>query len=414
MVTQEQGFTRRLLLLGTGFGAFNLLRNLPTDFDITVVSPRNHFLFTPLLPSTTVGTIEFRSIIEPIRHARQNLRFYHATAENLDLDQSVVACRGLDRSDIFDVPYDMLVVAVGAVSNTFGVPGVGEHALFLRELQDAQELRGRIIACFERANLPGLPAPERTRQLHFVICGGGATGVEFAAELHDFLSEDLIRAYPHLVPETQITIVEGGKEILSTFDEHLRHYALDLFTRQRIQVVTNSPVVKVDAQSVSLADGSLISYGLLLWSTGNGPTTFVHNAPLPKDSRSRILVDSNFRVKGFQNIFAIGDCCSMEDTPLPATAQVAQQEGKYLARAIPRLAQNQPVAPFHYRNLGMLAYIGGDQALADTEAFKASGRTTWLFWRSAYLSRIVSLKNKVLVLFDWFKALIFGRDISQF
>jgi NADH:quinone reductase (non-electrogenic) len=404
----------RLVILGTGFGAFNLVKNLGSRFNITIVSPRNHFLFTPLLPSTTVGTIEFRSIIEPIRYARRDLQFYHATAESLDTASRTVRCHGVEAGDVFTLDYDILVIAVGAVSNTFNVPGVAEHSFFLKELHDARALRQNIISCFERANLPGLNHSERRRLLHFVVCGGGPTGVEFAAELNDFLVEDLRRSYPQLVPEAKITLVEAANVILSTFDEKLQKYATELFQRQQITVLTRSPVVKVEKGALYLADGSVLSFGLLLWSTGNGPTAFVTNAPLAKDARDRILIDSLFHVKGVDTVYAIGDCSVIAEAPLPATSQVAQQQGKYLARVLNARLENKEVKPFTYRHLGMLAYVGGNRALADLDPIKGKGWATWLFWRSAYLSKIVSFKNKTLVLFDWFKAKIFGRDISQF
>jgi NADH:ubiquinone reductase (non-electrogenic) len=404
----------RLVVLGTGFGAFNLVQHLSHEYDITIVSPRNHFLFTPLLPSTTVGTTEFRSIIEPIRHARKHLRFFHAVAEELDVRQKMVRCRGVDGGVAFDIPYDVLVIAVGAVSNTFGVPGVAEHALFLKELDDARQIRRRIIRCFEQANLPTMDAGERSRLLHFVVCGGGPTGVEVAGELSDFLSEDLTRAYPHLVPLARITLLEATAEILSSFDTKLRHYATGVFRRQRITVLTEAPVVRVDATTVILRDGSALPYGLLLWSTGNGPTDFVTKSQLPLDPRQRIVIDSLFRVAEFSDIFAIGDCSVLLSSPLPATAQVAQQQGKYLARALSRMARGKKPEPFRYKHLGMLAYVGGNRALADLESYKGSGWTTWIFWRSAYISRMVSIKNKVAVLLDWLKAQLFGRDISQF
>ena len=317
----------RLVILGTGFGAFNLVKHLGTAFDVTVVSPRNHFLFTPLLPSTTVGTIEFRSIIEPIRHARRGLRFYHATADTVDPARHIVRCTGVSDRASFDIPFDILVIAVGAVSNTFSVPGVEEHALFLKELQDARALRQHIIRCFERANLPSTSPDERRRLLHFVVCGGGPTGVEFAAELHDFLLDDLRTAYPGLAAEARITLVEAMNEILRGFDEKLRRYATEAFRRQKITILTDAPVVLVNEGALHLANGTVLPFGLLLWSTGNGPTAFAAAAPLPKDARQRFLVDRSFRVQGVEDIYAIGDCAIVTETPLPATAQVAQQQG---------------------------------------------------------------------------------------
>jgi NADH:ubiquinone reductase (non-electrogenic) len=405
---------QRLVILGTGFGAFNLVRHVAEEYAVTIVSPRNHFLFTPLLPSTTVGTLEFRSIIEPIRHARRNLTFLHASAVSLDAGRKIVTCEATGGRHAFTVEYDILVIAVGAISNTFGVPGVADHALFLKELNDARVVRQRIITNIERANLPGLDEVERQRLLRFVICGGGPTGVEFAAELHDFLMDDLRQSYPALVAEARIILVEAGSEILNTFDEKLRTYARELFTRERVTVLTGSPVVKVDEWSVTLADGSTIPHGLLVWSTGIGPTPFVQNVILPKDRKSRLIVDEMFHVRGYHDIYALGDCSVVEGEELPATSQVAQQQGKYLAQSLTQRARGKNVEPFQYRHLGMLAYIGSNKALADLQNFKGRGWTTWLFWRSAYLSRIVSFKNKVLVLFDWMKAKVFGRDISQF
>ena len=402
------------MILGPGFGAFNLIKGLKTSYDVTLISPRNHFLFTPLLPSTTVGTVEFRSIIEPIRHARRDLRFFDAHAASLNPTRRTVACIGDVAGERFSVAYDLLVIAVGAISNDFGVPGVKEYAFFLKELNEARVLRQRIIQCFERANLPGLSDEERRRQLHFVVCGGGPTGIEFAAELHDFLVEDLRRSYPALVPRARISIVEASHGILNSFDEKLRHAAETLFRRERIQVFKGSPVVRITRNRVMLKNGNSLSYGLLLWSTGNGPTTFVRSLPFEKTRQQRLIVDNHFRIPGAPGVYAIGDCASIRDTPIPETAQVAQQEGKYLARSLESLARGAEPEPFRYRHLGMLAYIGGNRALADLQNFKGHGWLTWVFWRSAYLTRLVGVKNKIMVLFDWTKAHVFGRDISQF
>ncbi len=405
---------QQLLVLGTGFGAFNLLKHLRQDYDVTVISPRNHFLFTPLLPSTAVGTLEFRSIIEPIRSAKKGIRFFHASAESLDIDTKCVHCTGVTDGRAFVTQYDLLVMAVGSTPNTYGIPGVSKHALFLKDLRDASVLRHGIIRNFERASLPGLPVNERRRLLHFVVCGGGPTGIEFAAELNDFLLDDIQELYPHLTAEVEITVVEAGNEILSTFDEKLRRYAAETFRRRRIRILTKSPVVRVDEASVTLSDLSRIPYGILVWAAGNASVPFIRDIPLEKDRQGRLIVDSFFRVRNSDHVFAIGDCSVVEGTPLPATAQVAQQQGKYLAQCLNARVRGGKIKPFAYKHLGMLAYIGNNRALADLETFKGRGWTTWVFWRSTYLSRIVSLRNKFSVLTDWIRARIFGRDTSQF
>jgi NADH:ubiquinone reductase (non-electrogenic) len=406
---------QKIVVLGTGFAALSALRSLRMrQADVTVVSPRNHFLFTPLLPSTTVGTIEFRSIIEPIRKACPAARYVHAACASIDPEAGTVTCRDAVDGYVFGLPYDVLVIAVGAVSNTFGVPGVQEYAMFLKELPDARAIRHRVIECFERASRPGSSPEERSRLLHFVVVGGGPTGVEFAAELHDFVTEDLRRAFRDILPLVQITLLEAGAAILNAFDATLAAYTLRHFQRQRIHVRTNSPVTAVRPDAIVLADGTEIPYGLVVWSTGVGPTEFVRDLPFEKDRAGRLITDAYLRLKGFPNIYAAGDCMTIEGRPFPATAQTAQQEGAYLARSLNHLMKGKTPRPFAYRHYGMLAYVGSGRALADLAAVKGKGFSTWVFWRSAYLTKLVSLKNKVLVLFDWVKTVIFGRDISKF
>lgn len=406
-----------LLILGTGFAAFSLLHHIDRKkYDVRVASPRNHFLFSPLLPSTTVGTLEFRSIIEPVRsmQKRLDLKFYQATCTNIDVETKLVTCEGVFDRETFLISYNILVIAVGAVSKTFNIPGVTEYALFLKELADARAIRQRVIECFERASTPLVGEEERSRLLHFVVVGGGPTGVEFAAELHDFMDDDLSRAFPELMSEVRITLLEASSGILNMFDRKLGEYALKRFARAKIDVRTGSMVKQVHERGVTLADGSDLPAGLVVWSTGIGATPLVKNLTFTKDRAQRLTTDSHFSVDEERSIFAIGDCATRLGDELPATAQVAQQEGEYLAKLLNARANGKPEKEFKYRHMGMLAYIGDRRALVDTNYMKGYGFATWIFWRSAYLTKLVSFKNKVLVLFDWMKAWVFGRDISRF
>ncbi len=404
-----------IVILGSGFAALSLVKNIDLNYyNVTIVSPRNHFLFTPLLPSTTVGTIEFRSIIEPIRTARSELRYYQASCVLISKERKSIRCETIQTRESFELSYDYLVITVGAVNNTFGIAGVEEHALFLKELQDARSIRGKIIDNFEMASAPNLPEEERKRLLHFVVVGGGPTGVEFAAELNDLVREDLVKWYPLLIPDTRITLLEATDQILNAFDSRLAQYAMRLFKRHSIEVKPNSPVKEVKSGQILLRDGTSIPCGLVVWSTGIGPTELILSLPYARNRASRILTDEYLRVGGTEATYAAGDCATPADVSYPATAQVAQQEGKFLARHFNRIALNKPPSPFRYHDLGMLAYVGGRRALADLPNVKGRGFATFLFWRSAYLTRLVSMKNKVLVLFDWIKASIFGRDISRF
>lgn len=406
---------KRLVILGTGFGACTLLRNINLKgYDVTLISPRNHFLFTPLLPSTTVGTTEFRSIIEPIRRIRKGVHYLQSSAESIDRENRTVACRFADGQTDFQVPYDYLVLSVGARTNTFRVPGVEEHTLFLKDLADARAIRQNLIANFERASLPNLSDAERARLLHFVVVGGGPTGVEFAAELHDFLEDDLTRAFPVLAKQVRITLVDALDEILSSFAQELREYAKKLFEREDITVRTKSIVSRVEEGRIVLKDGAEIECGMIVWCTGNSPIPLIESLPFEKDRTGRLLTDEHLRVLGEERLFAVGDCSNQKNLDLPPTAQVAQQEGKHLSRVLNQMARGREPKPFQYRHMGMLAYIGERRALADLPKYEGAGFGTWVFWRSAYLTKLVSMKNKVLVLFDWFRTFLFGRDISRF
>lgn len=413
-MTAARPGSEKVVVLGSGFAGVRIARELGDRFDVTLVSPRNHFLFTPLLPSTTVGTLEFRSVVEPVRAVCPEARFIQAFARAADPVRKVVDCEGaLDGRD-YEIPYDSLIIAVGAATQTFGLPGVKEHCLFLREASDARAIRQRILDRFEEASQPGISPQEAEVLLRFVVVGGGPTGVEFAAELHDLVAEDLRRPFRDVVDKARITLLDASPQLLDNFDRTLGEYTLRHFQRQRIEVRSSSVVVKVEPGRVALKDGTEVRCGLVVWAAGITQTDFVRALSFPKDLRGRLLVDETLRVKDTEGIYALGDCAEVEGRGYPATAQVAEQQGRYLAKAFLRRAAGRDDRAFKYRHQGMLAYIGGNRALADFNKYKGRGFSTFLFWRSAYLTKLVSMRNRILVLFDWAKAVFFGRDLSRF
>jgi NADH:ubiquinone reductase (non-electrogenic) len=246
-----------------------------------------------------------------------------------------------------------------------------------------------------------------------VVVGGGPTGIEFAAELHDFL-EDADKWYPGEVPDVRITVLEAMDEILPSFDRNLQEYALKRFAREGIQVRTESPAKEVAANRVTLQSGDTVDCGIIVWSTGIAPRPLIRDCGLPKSDKGMLLTDGSCQVIDHPDIFALGDTAMHEDTQLPATAQVAQEEGKFLADRFNREAAGKELKPFHFKSRGMLAYVGGRRAIADLPRADVTGRKAWIFWRSVYLTKLVSLKNKILVAVDWFVTSLFGRDISRF
>jgi len=221
----------RVAVLGTGWASFALLKHIKHEaFDVTCISPRNHLVFTPLLASTASGTLEFRSIAEPLKHAFPHVRYLNAECTGIDVNSRKVQFRTVDEPQKStadehmhdgEVPFDLLVMGIGARNNTFGIPGVEENLYFLKELADARAIRQRVIRNVEAASRAGVSAADRRRLLSFVVCGGGPTGVEFSAELHDLLTQDVGRLYPELLPDISLTIIEG-RELLGAFDQSLR------------------------------------------------------------------------------------------------------------------------------------------------------------------------------------------------
>ncbi|KAI5674984.1 hypothetical protein M9H77_05934 [Catharanthus roseus] len=435
----------RVVVLGSGWAACRLMKDIDTKiYDVVCVSPRNHMVFTPLLASTCVGTLEFRSVAEPINRiqpaiSREPASYYFlAKSTGVDFQNHEVFCQtvtdGCDSLDPwkFKIAYDKLVVASGAEASTFGIKGVQEHAIFLREVHHAQEIRRKLLLNLMLSDVPGISDEEKRRLLHCVVVGGGPTGVEFSGELSDFIMKDVRQRYAHVKDYIHVTLIEAN-EILSSFDDRLRIYATKQLTKSGVRLVRG--VVKdVQPEKIVLSDGTEVPYGLLVWSTGVGPSPFVKALDIPKSPGGRIGVDEWLRVPSVQDVFAIGDCCGfLESTGkpvLPALAQVAERQGKYLAKQLNKFGEagggransTKDIDlgnPFVYRHLGSMATIGRYKALVDLRQSKEgkgvsmAGFTSWFIWRSAYLTRVVSWRNRFYVAINWLTTLVFGRDISR-
>ncbi|KAM0249805.1 hypothetical protein ACHAP5_002674 [Fusarium lateritium] len=464
---------KTLVVLGSGWGSVGLLKNLDTEnYNVIVVSPRNYFLFTPLLPSCTTGLIEHRSIMEPVRsilrHKKGAVKYYEAEASSVDPDRKVIKIKdnteGKGPQSETEIPYDLLVIGVGAENATFGIPGVRENSCFLKEIGDAQQIRRKIMDCVERASFKGQSQEEIDRLMHMVVVGGGPTGVEFAGELRDFFEEDIKKLIPEISQRFKVTLIEALPNVLPSFSKQLIEYTENTLREENIDIKLKTMVKRVTEDFVEAEfagpDGSKqtlrIPYGLLVWATGNAVRPIVRDlmgkVPAQKDSRRGLAVNEYLVVQGTRDIWAVGDCAVAGYAP---TAQVASQEGSFLARLFNNMAKTdsqegrikelssslnlkqgnsaeiaaeietlerqlrriKDVKPFRYSHQGSLAYIGSEKAVADVPWFNGNiasgGGLTYLFWRSAYLSMCFSTRNRVLVAVDWLKSKAFGRDVSR-
>ncbi|KAE8210389.1 hypothetical protein CF327_g5734 [Tilletia walkeri] len=451
---------KTIVILGSGWGATSLLKSLDTDaYNVIVISPVNYFLFTPLLPSVTVGTVDARSITQATRlitrFKKRAVQVIEAEAEAIDLANKTVTFE--DTSPIHGhvgkvtVPYDYLVYAVGSENSTFGIQGVTDHACFLKEVGDAIKIRNRLMDCVESALVTGLPQEEIDRLLHYVVVGGGPTGIEYAAELRDWVNGDLKRWYPEIADRVRVTLIEALPNVLPMFSKHLIEYTESTFRQNDINIMTRSMVKDCDSENVTVktATGEIqkIPYGLLVWAAGNTTRTLTRNlqAALPEVQTERrgLKVDDHLRLLGAEeNVFALGDATA---TPWAPTAQAASQQGTYLAKVFAQMARKDAlekkladakeagedtalvekqltkaskIRSFHYSHQGSMAYVGSDRAIADVPwgsdgSISSAGAGTYLFWRSAYFSLLFSLRNRSLVAVDWIKTAVFGRDCGR-
>lgn len=246
---------KTLVILGSGWGSVSLLKSLDTTlYNVIVISPRNYFLFTPFLPSTPVGTVDLKSIVEPmrsiVRRSQGEVKYVEAEATDIDPITKEIKIEENHGEIKTSLKYDYLVVAVGSQPTTFGIPGVKEHSSFLKEVSDAKKIREKILENLELASNLSEDDPKRKRLLSFVVVGGGPTGVEFAAELKDYVDQDLTKWMPKLSKEIRVTLVEGTPNILGSFDKKLIKYAEDTFNEEHIDLQLRTRVKSVNCENV--------------------------------------------------------------------------------------------------------------------------------------------------------------------
>lgn len=431
-----------------------------------------------------------RKTFPTLSQINREAAYLEGTATEVDIANKRLVCEsvvcGGNSCDIqaFTVDYDRLVVTIGAQTNTFGIPGVREHCNFLKQVEDARRIRTALVNCFERANLPGMSDEERINNLTFAVIGAGPTGIEFAAELRDFVEQDGPKYYPNLLKYVRIKVIEASSTVLAPFDKSLQEEAISQMKRQvqvkdpevqrllperfeLVELLLGSSVKEVTEKTIVLNDGKIIDYGLSVWAAGNGPLPLTlqiiellgeEQEAEQNVARGRIVTDAWMRAKGSRgSILAYGDCsCTTRgpDGPLPATGQVAAQQGEFLAKLMNRgcdltstfspeglelpparhpdhrltfsdriadFATNNSVyaKPFQFLNLGILAYTGGGSALAqvatapNAEPIKQRGKIGNALWKSVYISKQISWRNRFMVVNDWLRRRIFGRDITR-
>ena len=392
----------RVVIVGGGFGGLYAARRLRrAPVDITILDRRNHHVFQPLLYQVAMAVLSPGDIASPIRwivRDQPNVEVLLGEADRVDADRKVVHL-----TDGAEINYDYLIVAAGATHAYFGHDDWLPYAPGLKTLEDALEMRRRVLLAFERAERESDPA-RRQALLTFVIVGGGPTGVELAGALAEIARQSLAKDFRHFDPSSsKIILLEGGPAVLPPFPEPLRDAARRDLERLGVEVRTGTLVTRIGPGFVE-AGADRIAADTVLWAAGVAASPLGATLGVPVDRVGRVLVQPDLTIPGHPDVFVIGDLASLPGSngrPLPGVAQVAIQMGAHASQNIIRAMEGQALRAFNYHNLGDMATIGRASAVADLPLMQLKGYIGWLAWLFVHIFNLIGFRNRIVVMAQW-------------
>jgi len=400
----------KIVVVGGGFGGLTTVTALKRiDADITLVDRQNHHLFQPLLYQVAMAGLAPSEIAAPIRSIVRRQRRVTVLLDEVTGVDFARKRVSLSRGD--ELAYDYLVLAPGARTSYFGNEAWAHYAPGLKSLDDAVEIRRRVLVAFEAAEREPDPA-RRARLLSFVVIGGGPTGVELAGAIAELARYVLSRDFRHVRPsETRVLLIEAGQRVLATFEPSLSESAVHQLSELGVHVRTGSRVSNISAEGVTLSDCEVIAADTVLWAAGVAGNPLLARIGLEVDRAGRAKVGPDCALAAHPEVFVIGDAAFLADDqgkPLPGVSPVAMQMGRYVAEQIGQELRAQqggssaPArAPFRYFDKGSMATIGRSRAIAEARGLKLSGFTAWLAWLVVHVWYLVGFRNRLLVMFDW-------------
>ena len=403
MSVQASKLRKRVVVVGGGFGGIAAVKALAhTPVHITLVDRSNHYLFQPLLYQVAMAGLAPNEIASPIRSVLRhidNSRVLLAEVTEVDL-----AARRVHTRESGELEYDYLVLAPGAVNSYFGHTEWAHVAPGLKDLDDAVEIRRRVLLAFEAAERESDPVEQR-RHLTFVVIGGGPTGVELAGAIAELATFVLARDFRAIKPDaTRVVLVEGGPRVLAAFDPELSGRATQSLHEMGVEVLPNARVTAIDEQGVAIGS-TRIEASTVLWAAGVRASPLCERLGLPVDRSGRVQVEPDCSLPGHPEVFVIGDAASLtpsgDTQPLPGVSPVAMQQGRFVARAIESSIDKRSRGEFRYVDKGSMATIGRRRAVAAVGSLKLSGFIAWLAWLTVHIFYLIDFRSKVVVLFDW-------------
>jgi NADH dehydrogenase len=400
-----------ILILGGGFGGAWVARLLgKRGHESTIVNRENFMLFASLLPEAASGSLEPRHVVVPLRMMCPRADVLVGHAGDLDLERQCVHVQ--TEEELLTIHYDQLVVAFGSIARALPIPGLKEHALGFKSLEDAIQLRNHVLRRLEAAAAAPTPG-HRARELTFVFVGAGYAGVEALAEMHE-LVRDALRYYPEIRHEPQRWIlVDAAPKILPEIPTGLGEYAGKQLMKRGIEIRVGTTLEQLEPHAATLSGGERIPTNTLVWTAGVRARPEISQLGLPVDDRGRVRVDELLRVEGHANIWALGDsaCVPNQATPEhpdPPTSQHALRQARRLAKNLTGEAK-----PYRYRMLGQVATLGRYRGIADVLGLRLRGFPGWFVTRSYHLYQLPLVSRKLRVVTDWTVSLLFRRDIAE-
>lgn len=401
----------RVVIIGGGFGGLEAAKALrKANVRVTLLDRQNHHLFQPLLYQVATAALSPADIAEPLRHIlrrQDNAEVILGEAQSVDVHRKKV----ITPDDELD--YDFLIIAAGARHSYFGHDKWEKFAPGLKSLDDALEIRRRMLMAFEIAEKTD-DAAERAAAMTFVVVGAGPTGVEMAGAIAEIARVTLVKDFRHIDPsQARVLLIEGHPRVLPPFTADLSESARRQLFDIGVEVRVNTIVEKVNEEGVTLKGGERVSARTIIWAAGNAASPLGASLGVPLDRQGRVIVKEDCSIPGHRDVFVIGDMASFSlggDTPLPALSPVAMQQGRHVARQIRILLAGGWTQRFEYFDKGTMATIGRNKAVADAGFMRFSGFIAWLAWLFIHVLFLVGFRNKLLVLTNWAWAYItYGR-----
>jgi NADH dehydrogenase len=410
---------RRILVIGAGFAglyaAMGLKGAARAGHRVTVVNPENFMQYQPFLPEVASGTIDPRAVVVPLRSALRHCDVVVGTVERVEHDSRLAVTRLADGSERA-LSYDVVILAPGSTSRVLPIPGLAEHGVGFKTVQEAIHLRNHVLSRLDVAVATD-DAERKRAALTFVFVGGGYAGVEALGELED-LARDAIRTYPTLSPsDMRWILVDAAPKILPELGEGLASYAHRRLVDRGIDVVVATRLESYSDGVITLSDGRSFASDTLVWTAGVRPSPLARTSGFPVDGGGRVVTDEFLRVLGVEDAWAAGDAAAIPDRTTggiaPPTAQYGMREGHRLARNVSAWLDGDELEPFAHRDIGAVCSLGRYKGVAVVWGIKLKGFPAWFAHRSYHLYAMPTLTRKAKIAADWTVALLFPRDLAQ-